>query len=73
MLKHLKLDVSNSKLPFTARSLRAIQNKFSKLPKPAFEVNKLNFKSLKKQLQPYQKYKNIIIIANGGSRTSAVA
>lgn len=40
---------------------------------PSFESHTPNLEEIKKQTEKYAKYNNIILIANGGSRTSAFA
>lgn len=42
-------------------------------PAPSFETNETDLKTLEAQLKKFKKYKNVILIANGGSRTSARA
>jgi glucose-6-phosphate isomerase len=40
---------------------------------PSFETNQTDLKVLENQIKKFKKYKNVILIANGGSRTSARA
>lgn len=42
-------------------------------PAPSFETTKTDLKSLVGQLSKFKRFKNIILVANGGSRTSARA
>jgi len=72
MLNYLKLETKNSRLVIPQSLLRDLQSKITKLPAPAFLTHQVNLLILKKSLQPYQKYQNVIIIANGGSRTTAL-
>lgn len=51
----------------------AFKKKLKKLDPPAFYTHRPNFKKIEAVCKPYQKYKNIIVIANGGSRTSGLA
>jgi glucose-6-phosphate isomerase len=48
-------------------------NLIAKSAAPTFETNQTDLKALEKQLAKFKKYKNVILIANGGSRTSARA
>jgi len=42
-----------------------------KQPLPAFATYSAPITALQKQLKPFQKYKNILVIGNGGSRTAS--
>jgi glucose-6-phosphate isomerase len=47
--------------------------KIKSLEKPDFEAHTPNLEEIKSEAEKYQKYKNIILIANGGSRTNTLA
>lgn len=65
----LNLDISRLNI----KNFSALKKKLSDVKKketPAFERNKEDIEALKKVLNRYRKYKNLILIGNGGSNTS---
>lgn len=62
----------NTELDLDALQAENIE-KLRQIEVPAFEVNKENITELTTTLEPYQKYKNIILVANGGSVWSFMA
>lgn len=73
MLTHLKLITDHAQAELTSEQIAHIQSKTKAMDMPDFQKHNFDIPALEKQLKPYQKYSNIIIIANGGSRTSALA
>ena len=68
----LNLNLKNIKV----KSFSPLKSKLEKIKKqqlPVFETYKENIPKLKKNLKKYSKYKNIIVISNGGSRSSFIA
>lgn len=60
----------------TNLNLEKYEKKFEEIknaPTPAFAQHTPDLEHLKKSVKDFQKYKNVILIANGGSRTSAYA
>lgn len=67
----LSLDFSQALIkPTVTPAMRALLKRQSP---PDFTTPRCDLEELSWVLKPYQKYKNVIIIANGGSRTSAMA
>ncbi|MBW2996760.1 hypothetical protein KY349_00295 [Candidatus Woesearchaeota archaeon] len=65
----LNLDISRLKI----KNFSALKKKLASIKKkgtPAFEQHKEDIEALKQALKKYRKYKNLILIGNGGSNTS---
>jgi glucose-6-phosphate isomerase len=73
MSQHLKLHVDHAGFTPSEADMTAFAQKAQTLPLPAFQQHQPDLEALRHQLESYRKYENIIIIANGGSRTSALA
>lgn len=69
----LKINFENLQITPDAQKYQKELNRIAHSPAPSFETNETNLKALEKQLVKFKKYKNVILIANGGSRTSARA
>ncbi|MDA1038505.1 MAG: hypothetical protein O2877_02335 [bacterium] len=69
----IKVELKNTNVKLTKKTLEALKKKISKLEPPAFFSHNPDFKEIERVCAPYQKFKNIIVIANGGSRTSGLA
>jgi len=73
MNSRIKLDIKHSGVEVTARHLDSVKKLISDQPDPSFYTHNPDFKKIERVCRKYQKYKNIIVIANGGSRTSSLA
>lgn len=77
MAHHITLYTDQSQLNFESTEFLEMKEKIrshvASLENPTFHRTVVDIDALRHQLEPYQKYKNIIIIGNGGSRTSAFA
>lgn len=69
----LKINYSRVDFPQLFGNAKESLERIRKSPAPSFETTKTDLKDLEKQLSKFKKFKNIILIANGGSRTSARA
>lgn len=73
MSQHLSLHTEHAGFLPDESSIAAFSERVAGLELPAFQTHTVDLESVRHQLEPYLKYDNIIIIANGGSRTSALA
>ncbi len=73
MSKNLKLFFEASLCDLASFEYTAWQQKLVRLPKPSFETHQPDLDALRVILQDAEQFGNIIIIGNGGSRTSALA
>lgn len=69
----LKINYSRVDFPQLFNRANDSLNRIRKSPAPSFETTKTDLKFLTSQVAKFKKFKNIILIANGGSRTSARA
>jgi len=69
----LKIDYQNSQISLNEKSLESILEKIKNRETPSFETEKPDLEQIKNIAKKYEKYKNVILIGNGGSRTSAYA
>src|SRR3989338_2433241 len=67
------LSTEHARTRVSRADLLLAQKRFKKLDAPSFATHHPQFKTIETVCKPYQKFKNIIVIANGGSRTSALA
>lgn len=67
------IDARYAKVDTKKFNFGAFKKRLAKLELPSFQTHKPNYNKIARTCKPYQKYKNIIVIANGGSRTSALA
>lgn len=72
-MKYLSLDTAHAGVEPTDQQRATVAAAVENAELPAFHQHSPDIAALKKLLEPYQKFSNIIIIANGGSRTSALA
>ncbi len=73
MTSHLRLITDHDQQSITIDDLVQLQTEWKKLPLPAFQGYAVDLEYVHSVVVDYQKYTNVIIIANGGSRTSALA
>lgn len=73
MQSYLRLHAEHARAELTPEQITAVQEATSSMELPAFQQHNFDIDALVELLEPYQKYQNIILIANGGSRTSALA
>lgn len=67
----IKVDYQNLGMPLDAEGFKEQLEKIRKTEAPSFETTKTDLTYLQEKIQKYVSYKNVILIANGGSRTSA--
>ena len=67
----IKVDYRNLGLALETASFQEELARIKMEPAPTFETTKTDLQSLASSLQKYGNFKNVILIANGGSRTSA--
>jgi len=65
----IKVDMND----FDYGSFKDKLQKIKKMPLPDFHKHEVDFLTIEKIAKKYSKYKNFIILANGGSRTSGLA
>ena len=68
---HLSIAGDKNNRPSTIPAATTAQ-RWANLEMPAFERHRFDAEGVRRQLASYQKYNNIIIIGDGGSRTSAL-
>lgn len=73
MIQHLRLITDNARAALTPEQIEEVRAVVASGELPAFQQHNFNVGELVTMLDPYQKYEHIIILANGGSRTSALA
>lgn len=69
----MKIDFSNAQISPDTKGMEPLLEKIKGMDEPDFEKSKPDLEYIRSIAQKYAKYKNIILIANGGSRTSAYA
>lgn len=69
----LKINYQDLQINPDAQKYQKELHRIANSAAPAFETNQTDLKLLAKQVAKFKKYKNVILIANGGSRTSARA
>jgi glucose-6-phosphate isomerase len=69
----IKIDYRNLLVKPGAKKYKKMFDKIKSDPTPSFAQEKPDLSYIEKSAKPFQKYKNVILIANGGSRTSALA
>lgn len=69
----LKINYQDLQIKPDTQKYQKELNRITHSPAPSFETNQTDIKALEKQVAKFKKYKNVILIANGGSRTSARA
>jgi len=58
---------------FSHKELNSKLNRIKSIELPSFHTHKVDFMAIEKIAKKYSKYKNFLILANGGSRTTALA
>lgn len=69
----ISIDYKNLGVELDLEKLAPVLEKIKKQPTPAFEAIKTDLTYIEKKSQDYKQYENVILIGNGGSRTSAWA
>lgn len=73
MLKHIQLHAEHSQISITPEVITSMQQKMAALELPSFQQHQVDLGLVQSIVKKYLQYENIIIISNGGSRTSALA
>ncbi len=69
----IKIDYRHLQVKPNLKKYKKKLKEIQKMPAPAFETTKPKLNEIASKIKKYRKYKNVILIANGGSRTSAHA
>ncbi|EKE16549.1 MAG: hypothetical protein ACD_11C00004G0047 [uncultured bacterium] len=69
----ISINYKNLGIELDLEKLAPVLERIKKQPTPAFEAIKTDLGSIEKKSQNYKQYENVILIGNGGSRTSSWA
>lgn len=72
-MSHISLSTEHAQVSLSDELFASMKEKLRNEELPAFHQHNPDIPALKEMLEPYKRFPNIIIIANGGSRTSALA
>jgi len=73
ILNMIKINYRNLLVKPDPKKYTAKLSEIQKMPLPSFESEKPDLEYLAREAKKYRKYKNVILIGNGGSRTSSLA
>lgn len=73
MLHHLSLQTEHAGIELTDMSMAKYVTVWQQLPTPTFVTHRFDSSRLRNIVSLFDHFQNIIVIANGGSRTSALA